>query len=97
MQTNRMNMQTMGFCMGTVSTDTLEPAFIAIVAKLAGTSAERIRLSDRFVGDLGFDSLKTMECLARVTDLLDRQPDIDALLERQTVGDVIDYLREYLA
>jgi acyl carrier protein len=82
--------------MDIVSTDTLEQAFIAIVAKLAGTRADRIRLSDRFVGDLGFDSLKTMECLARISDLLDVQPDVDALLERQTVGEVIDYLRGYL-
>jgi acyl carrier protein len=83
--------------MDNVSSDTLQGQFIAIVAKLAGTGPDRIRLSDRFVDDLGFDSLKTMECLARITDLLDVQPDIDALIERQTVGDVIDFLNGYLS
>lgn len=83
--------------MDIVSADTLEQAFFAVVARLAGTTADRIRPSDRFVGDLGFDSLKSMECLARITDLLDVQPDIDTLLECQTVGEVIDQLKGYLS
>ena len=82
--------------MGIVSKDTLEQESIAIVAKLADTTADRIQLSDRFVGDLGFDSLKTMECLARISDLLDCNLTSMRCSNVKRWGEVIDYMREYL-
>lgn len=66
--------------------------FLNIIAKLSGKPAAQLRDTDRFRDDLGFDSLKSMEAISRITDLYEFDPDLDDLMNLQTVGDVVEYL-----
>lgn len=83
--------------MAGVSKDQIRKDFLDIIAKLAGKPASQLKDTDRFRDDLGFDSLKSMEAISRITDCYDFDPDLDDLMNLQTVGDVIEYLVEKLA
>jgi acyl carrier protein len=78
--------------MGNLTAEQIRKDFTAIVAKLSGTKADRINDTDRFREDLGFDSLKSMEAISRITELYDFEPEIDEIMDLQTVVEVIEYL-----
>lgn len=80
-----------------VSGDKIRNEFLVIIAKLAGKKPEQIKDGDRFLEDLGFDSLKSMEAISRITELYDFDPDLDEIMSLQTVIDVIKYLEKKLA
>jgi len=97
---------TRGVCRGFIGTKendmgidpiTIRRDFLGIVAKLAGRKAEELNDGDRFREDLGFDSLKSMEAISRITELYDFDPDLDEVMELQTVIEVIRYLEKKLA
>ncbi|MDA8138988.1 MAG: acyl carrier protein [Desulfobacteraceae bacterium] len=75
----------------------IQQTVVAIFARLAETTPDKIGPQDRFIGDLGFDSLKSMEALARITDAFGIEPDIERMLKMQTVGEVIEQLVKHLS
>ncbi len=79
-----------------VSKDQIEKDLYEIVAKLANTSVDSLKPDNRFKEDLGFDSLKSMETISRITELYDFDPELDEIMELQTIGEVIDYLAKNL-
>jgi len=79
-----------------VSKDQIQKDLYGIVARLAAITPDRIKPEQRFKEDFGFDSLKSMEALARITDLYNFTPDLNEIMSLQTVGEVIDYLAEKL-
>jgi acyl carrier protein len=83
--------------MGNLTAEQIRKDFTAIVAKLSGMKADQIKDTDRFREDLGFDSLKSMEAISRITELYDFEPEIDEIMDLQTVVEVIDYLVKKLA
>ncbi len=82
--------------MGTISAEQIRKDFLAIIAKLSGKKSEQIKDGDRFREDLGFDSLKSMEAISRITELYDFDPDLDEVMDLQTVIEVIAYLEKKL-
>jgi acyl carrier protein len=70
--------------------------FLAIIAKLAGKNAADLNDEDRFREDLGFDSLKSLEAIARISEIYDFIPDLDEIMDIQNIGDVIKYLEKKL-
>ncbi len=79
-----------------VDSETIRKDFIAIIARLSGRKPEEIGEGDRFREDLGFDSLKSMEAISRISELYDFDPDLDDVMELQTVIEVIGYLEKKL-
>ena len=82
--------------MENITAEQIRKDFVAIAAKLSGMKADRINDTDRFREDLGFDSLKSMEAISRITELYDFEPEIEEIMDLQTVVEVIDYLTKKL-
>jgi len=67
-----------------------------ILSKLAGLGAERIRGEDRLREDLGLDSLRSMELLARIADRYEVELRAEDVVDVETVGDVVSLLLEHI-
>ena len=52
---------------------------------------------DRLKDDRGFDSLKSLEAVSRITEIYEIDPDMDSLTDIYTLKDIVDYLMTLLA
>ena len=78
------------------SKEQIQADIYKIISKLAGLTPDKLNTTDRFREDLGFDSLKSMEALSRITEFYDIDPDPHEILELQTLGDITDYLFKFI-
>lgn len=83
--------------MGNITPEQIRSDFLKIIAKLAGKKADQLGDNDRFLEDLGFDSLKSMEAISRISELYDFEPELDEIMELQTIIEVLHYLERHLA
>ena len=79
------------------SKEAVEKVLMGIVAELAEMSSGTIRPTDRLSEDLGFDSIKRMETLSRISDAYGIEPDIDEVIDLTTVASIAEYLAAKLA
>ena len=82
--------------MGAIEREQIEKDLLKIIAKLAGSAVEKIKLEDKLKDDLGFDSLKSIEAISRITELYEIDPDMDSLSGIESVKDIVDYLEKQL-
>jgi acyl carrier protein len=61
------------------------------VSKIAKVPEEEIKGEDNLRDDLGLDSLRSMELLARISDELDVDIEFEALQGVETVDDIIAF------
>ena len=80
--------------MSNLTKEKIKQEFLKIVSKLSSIPIENITMNQKFVDDLGFDSLKSMEAISRITETYDLVPDLDEIMDLQTVGEVVDYLEK---
>ena len=79
-----------------VTAEEIRKEFLAIIAKLAGKKAADLKDEDRFREDLGFDSLKSLEAISRISEIYDFVPNLDEIMDIQKIGDVVKYLEKKL-
>jgi len=79
-----------------VTAEEIRKEFLAIIAKLAGKKAADLKDEDRFLEDLGFDSLKSLEAISRISEIYDFIPNLDEIMDIQKIGDVVKYLEKKL-
>lgn len=61
------------------------------VSKIAKVPREEIKGADNLRDDLGLDSLRSMELLARISDELDVDIEFEALQGVETVDDIVAF------
>ncbi|NLW51327.1 MAG: acyl carrier protein [Candidatus Brocadiaceae bacterium] len=69
---------------------------IEVTADVLGCPLGDIREESEFVGDLGAESIQSIELVAAYEVEFDVEMDEDAALQVQTVGDVVEFIMQYL-
>ncbi len=82
--------------MGSPTREKVEKDLYGIIAKLAGTTPDKLKPEDRLKDDLGFDSLKSLEAMSRITEMYDIEPDMDDLNDIHSISDIVEYLMKQL-
>jgi acyl carrier protein len=82
--------------MENISRQQIEKDLYGIIAKLAKTTPEKLNPGDNLREDLGFDSLKSMEAISRVTELYEVDPELDDIVKLKTIKDIIDFMADFL-
>ncbi len=78
--------------MSDITREKIQADVMKIIALLGETKTEKLKLEDRLREDLGFDSLKSMEALSRITELYEVDPELDEVMELKTLKEIVDYM-----
>ncbi len=78
--------------MSSITREKIQADVLKIIALLGETKPEKLKLEDRLREDLGFDSLKSMEALSRITELYEVDPELDEVMELKTLKEIVDYM-----
>ena len=65
-----------------------------VIADVLNVDPEEITMESTFVDDLGADSLDVFQIIMGLEEVFDIEIPAEELTELNTVGDVIDYLRD---
>lgn len=68
----------------------------SIVAELTHTAPAEIKGGDRLREDLGLDSMQSMEMLSRVSEEFEVDPDMEKVMQANTIDDVVGLLASHL-
>jgi len=78
--------------MNGITREKIQADLFKIIALLGETKPEKLKLEDRLREDLGFDSLKSMEALSRITEKYEIDPELDEVMELKTLKEIVDYM-----
>ena len=78
--------------MSGITREKIQADVLKIIALLGETKPEQLKLEDSLREVLGFDSLKSMEALSRITELYDVDPELDEVMELKTLKEIVDYM-----
>ena len=67
-----------------------------VLGNVLGVGSEEVNEDSSFVGDLGAESIQSLELVAAFEDEFDIEMDEDAALQVQTVGNAVDFIAQYL-
>jgi len=68
-----------------------------VVSEVLGVDEDKIKLEDRFVEDLGAESVQSLELVAAFEEEFDIEMDEEKALEVKTVGKAVEFIKEYLS
>ena len=67
-----------------------------VVSEVLGVDKDKIKLEDRFVEDLGAESVQSLELVDAFEEEFDIEMDEEKALEVKTVGKAVEFIKEYL-
>jgi len=67
-----------------------------VVSDVLGVAAEDIAEENKFIADLGAESIQSLELVAAFEEEFDIEMDEEAALQVQSVGDAVDFIARYL-
>ena len=67
-----------------------------VVSEVLGVDKDKIKLEDRFVEDLGAESVQSLELVAAFEEEFDIEMDEEKALEVKTVGKAVEFIKECL-
>jgi acyl transferase domain-containing protein len=81
------------------SPEAMTPLLLGVVSDRTGYPTEMLNMDMELESDLGIDSIKRVEILSAMQDLVPDLPDVDlaAMARLATLGEIVDYLNLQLA
>ena len=67
-----------------------------VLGNVLGVGREEVSEDSSFVGDLGAESIQSLELVAAFEDEFDIEMDEEAALQVQTVRNAVDFIAQYL-
>jgi acyl carrier protein len=68
-----------------------------VISEVLGVDKDKIGLEDRFVEDLGAESVQSLELVAAFEEEFNIEIDEEKALEVKTVGKAVEFIKENLA
>lgn len=67
-----------------------------VISKILGVDKDQIKMEDRFVEDLGAESVQSLELVAAFEEEFGIEMDEEKALEVKTVGKAVEFIKSYL-
>jgi acyl carrier protein len=67
-----------------------------VVSDVLGVAVEDIAEENKFIADLGAESIQSLELVAAFEEEFDIEMDEEAALQVQSVGDAVEFIARYL-
>lgn len=67
-----------------------------VISEVLGIDKDKIKMEDRFVEDLGAESVQSLELVAAFEEEFDIEMDEEKALEVKTVGKAVEFIKGYL-